>query len=91
MFWCVGVSFLSIAMAVFCYPNAENKGAQAPFWNGGAWVGGPNQTRKSAHGLFESARGREVELAPTPVIGQPVVIRSPPKRGMSGIDIHYHD
>ena len=39
----------------------------------------------------KSAKAHEVELAPTPVMGQPVVVRSPPVRGMSGIDIHHYD
>ena len=39
----------------------------------------------------KSAKAHEVELAPTPVMGQPVVVRSPPVRGMSGIDIHHFD
>ena len=100
-FWCVGTSLLLLATTLFfvsgCVCNRGEETESAPGFSArsSSLVFTDSPYRKSA-------KAREVELASTPaqraaaagldaVMGQPVVVRSPPVRGMSGIDIHHFD
>ena len=100
-FWCVGTSLLLLATTLFfvsgCVCNRGEETESAPGFSARS-----SSLFFTDSPYRKSAKAREVELAPTPaqraaaagldaVMGQPVVVRSPPVRGMSGIDIHHFD
>lgn len=100
-FWCVGTSLLLLATTLFfvsgCVCNRGEETESAPGFSARS-----SSLFFTDSPYRKSAKAREVELAPTPaqraaaagldaVMGQPVVVRSPPVRGMSGIDIHHYD
>ena len=100
-FWCVGTSLLLLATTLFfvsgCVCNRGEETESAPGFSARS-----SSLFFTDSPYRKSAKAREVELASTPaqraaaagldaVMGQPVVVRSPPVRGMSGIDIHHYD